>query len=158
MSVAAAGDDGRAADGGGPVIVKQFAWVDVPWTATELDGLRTRIRNAVAMLRYSNEQLREAVEEGDADPQVTTAIAENIEIIEAREVRVEQLTTLLDALRDAAAAGRPVHFVHESQWANVAGPDEADAVVLGLSERGAPGEPPPASIASEVALAMGMDL
>ena len=51
------------------------------------------------MLRYSNEQLREAVEEGDADPQVTTAIAENIEIIEAREVRVEQLTTLLDALR-----------------------------------------------------------
>ena len=156
----------------GPIIVKQLAFVDIPWNATELDGLRMRITNSVAALRHSNEQLREAIAEGDDDPEFVTAIAENVEIISSRELRIAQLTAILDTLKAAGEAGRPVHFVHEAEWANVAADDnEMHSVVIGLDD-GSPGSaaaavaPGPgqavdsasSSTLEAAAVAMGMDL
>ena len=149
------------------ILVKILEFVDVPWSESELSGLQMRTENATRMLKHSNEQLREAIAEGDSDHELYSAVLENEELIERNELRQRQLDAVLEAMRTAARTGRSIRMVPESDWTG-----GADRVVQGhgfFSDKPQIGSPPSASaeisvseqtaaLVDSAALAMGMDL
>ena len=114
------------------MLLRHCSFIDVPLTATELNAFADVLRHRVTHLVRSVVELADALVESPGDPDFELAVEENAASIALNEARVRDVEALIAALRAAAAAGRPVAFVPDSEWASVAGPEGDGRVVVGL--------------------------
>lgn len=118
-----------------PVFIRIPVWLDVAPAPAELRAFLEAIRNRLEHLRRSNEELREALVGDPADVDFQQALEENAGVIVKLEGRLGDMQALIRAAARAEAAGRPVSWVPDAEWAALA-PPSSDALVIGLDGDG----------------------